>query len=297
VKNVELSIVILTRNSERTIEKCLNSILNAPKGDFQVKEYIVVDGGSTDRTLEIAARFPITHFVKDVKGRGKGRETGLRKVSSDFACFFDSDLVVSPHWFIEQSKAVKKYPDADVWYGRVETPSDVKSAIAKMSGIEYIHYQDRIRGKDSINRHGCDTSNTIFRRSTLQNVGGFNVRLPFSEDADIGHRIWKSGGRIILWQDAKAFHYHRETLSTKLKQNFEFGYGTAYLLAIHKDYPKPWLMYLLLPYSIPKFAFIWGRKYGLVGFGAAWLYLIKRLAFLWGYLYAKLTGCKRIKEQ
>jgi len=292
---MELSIVVLTRNSEQTIKKCLDSIINAPKGDFQVKEYIIVDGGSTDRTLEIAASFPITHIVKDVKGRGRGREVGLQKASSDFVCFFDSDLVISPNWFIEQSKAVKNYPNADVWYGRVETPSEVKSVIAKMSGIEYAHFQDWIRGAGSINRPGCDTSNTIFRRSILQKVGGFDVKLPFSEDADIGYKIWRSGGKIILWQDAKTFHYHRETLFKKLKQNFEFGYGTAYLLAVHKNLPTPWGIYIRLPYSIPKLAIIWSKKYGLIGLGAAWLYLIKRLTMLFGYFYARLTGFKLIK--
>jgi glycosyltransferase involved in cell wall biosynthesis len=292
---MELSIVVLTRNSERTVEKCLDSVINAPKGDFQVKEYIIVDGGSTDRTLKIAASFPITHIVKDVKGRGRGREVGLQKASSDFVCFFDSDLVISPNWFIEQSKAVKKYPNADVWYGRVETPNDVKSAVARMSGIEYVHYQNRIRGKGSINRPGCDTSNTIFRRSMLQYVGGFNVKLLTCEDLDIGHRIWKGGGRIILWQDAKTFHYHRETLVGKIKQNFEYGYYTAYLLAVHKDLPTPWGVYIRLPYSIPKLALIWGKKYGLIGFGAAWIYLLKRLTWLYGYFYARLTGFKLVK--
>lgn len=192
---------------------------------------------------------------------------------------------------------MNQYSDADVWYGRVDTPSDVKSNIARMSGVEYTYYQDRIRDKGSVNRYGCDTSNTIFRRNALQRVGGFNVRLPFSEDADVGHMIWKNDGRIVLWQDAKAFHYHRETLSKKLRQNFEFGYGTAYMLSTLKDYPKPWTMYILPPYSIPKFAIIWSRKYGLIGFGAAWLYLLKRFAFLCGYLYAKLTGCKLMKEE
>jgi len=295
---MELSIVIPTRNSERTIEKCLKSVFEAPKGDFRVREYIIVDDGNTDKTLEIVAKFPITRIIKTGgKGRGKAREMGWRNASSDFVCFFDSDLVISSDWFIEMSKAVREYADVDVWYGRLETPRDVKSSIAEMTGIESAYYQDRIRGKGSINRSGCDTSNTIFRRSRLQYVGGFNVKLFTCEDSDIGHKIWKSGGGIILWHDAKAFHYHRGTLFGKFKQNFDYGYCTAYLLAIHDDYPKPWLMYFLLPYSIPKFAIIWGKKYGPIGFGAAWLYLLKRFAYLCGYLHAKLTGCKRMWEE
>ena len=65
--NLPISVIIVARNSERTIEECMNSVQrNNPA------EIIVVDGNSTDSTIEIAKRY--TKRVYSDKGRGLGYE-------------------------------------------------------------------------------------------------------------------------------------------------------------------------------------------------------------------------------
>ncbi len=284
-----LSVVVLTFNCEGTIRKCLESIFNAKKA-FDIDEVVVVDGGSKDKTLKIVGEFP-TKIVANVKGRGPSREAGWREARNDLVCFFDSDLYLDPDWFVEIAKAMDKYPDADVWYGRVYTWNE-DNLVAKMSGIEYSYYYDRIKGEGSINRYSTDTSNTVFRKSVLEKVNGFDTTLPYSEDAEIGHRIWRAGGKIVLWHEAKVYHYHRPSLRAKIKQNVEFGMGTAYILDKNPDYPQPWLMYALLPYSIAKLALVLGRRHGWVGVATALLYFVKRVSFLYGYLKARIMGLK-----
>lgn len=95
----KISITIPTYNEAENIQTCLESISvqDYPKGNIEV---IVVDGGSTDKTVEIAQQFP---FVTVLSNPGKdthiGKAIGLKASKGDFWIFFDADLQANgPEW-------------------------------------------------------------------------------------------------------------------------------------------------------------------------------------------------------
>lgn len=85
-----LTIGILTKNEERLIENCICSALFAD-------EVIVIDSGSTDKTIQIANRLGVKTFVsEDWQGFAVQRNRLLSHVNSDYIFFLDADEIITP---------------------------------------------------------------------------------------------------------------------------------------------------------------------------------------------------------
>ncbi|MCS7127649.1 MAG: glycosyltransferase, partial [Thaumarchaeota archaeon] len=98
-----LSVVVLTRNSERTIGQVLGALV----GNEDVLDHVViVDGNSRDRTIEIARgfsdRLDVVFLSDEGKGLGYARDIGWRATDSPYVMMLDSDVVVR-RWFMEEA--------------------------------------------------------------------------------------------------------------------------------------------------------------------------------------------------
>jgi len=92
-KNYSISAVILSKNSEKKIEKCLSSL----KG--WADEILLVDGGSTDKTSEIAKRYDAKVYIHPFSGSfAQERNFGTDKASSDWVLQLDSDEIVTENF-------------------------------------------------------------------------------------------------------------------------------------------------------------------------------------------------------
>lgn len=85
-----ISAVVITRNEEANIERCLRS-LTAVTNDI-----VVVDSGSQDRTLEIASKFTDKLVTTGWKGYGESRNLGAEHTSHPWVLALDADEVLSP---------------------------------------------------------------------------------------------------------------------------------------------------------------------------------------------------------
>ncbi len=97
--NQQVDVVVLTKNSQWMLKKCFKSIYkNVP-----VNHLIVVDGYSTDRTLEIVDEFDRRYgnvvLIKDGGTRASARQKGIETVETEWFIFVDSDVVLCDQWF------------------------------------------------------------------------------------------------------------------------------------------------------------------------------------------------------
>ncbi|PIU41090.1 MAG: hypothetical protein COS99_07060 [Candidatus Omnitrophica bacterium CG07_land_8_20_14_0_80_42_15] len=102
--NPKISFIIPTLNSERTLEKCLKSIevQSYPKEKIEI---VIIDGGSTDKTLEIVAHFrglsPVTYCLvpNPLKTGESGKAIGIDAATGELLAFVDSDnVLVGENW-------------------------------------------------------------------------------------------------------------------------------------------------------------------------------------------------------
>lgn len=95
-----LSVIIICKNEERVIEQTLKSVQG------WADEIVVMDSGSTDRTVEIAKKYTDKIFVTDWPGYGVQKNRALDKATSDWILSIDADEVVTDKLKQEISSAI-----------------------------------------------------------------------------------------------------------------------------------------------------------------------------------------------
>ncbi len=104
-----LSVAIITLNEEVNLPRTLGSVRFA-------EEVILIDSGSTDRTLEIAATFPnVKIFSEPWKGFSGQKNSAIEKCTSQWILSLDADEELSPELQIEMRTLLTGDPDADAY--------------------------------------------------------------------------------------------------------------------------------------------------------------------------------------
>jgi glycosyltransferase involved in cell wall biosynthesis len=191
-----IDVVVLTKNSEHVLDECLASVYeNVP-----VKNLIVVDGYSTDRTLKIVDKVNETHgnvTVLNVNGsRAKAREKGIRQVSTDWFMFVDSDVVLSKDWFRKAAKNAEHDVGA-IWGVNIDIIPNIKDKrIWKLQGL-IARQCFGLRG---------GMHDTLIRREAVEDIK-IPEELHAYEDAYIIKWIKKKGYKTVIDDNVYCLHY------------------------------------------------------------------------------------------
>lgn len=95
--------------------------MNVPDG--LVWELVIVDNGSTDRTCDVVESFksklPIRAIIEENPGQSNARNAGIREAVGKYIVWTDDDVLVDPNWLLSYVAAVRQWPDAAVFGGRI----------------------------------------------------------------------------------------------------------------------------------------------------------------------------------
>jgi len=163
-----LDVIVLTKNSEKHLRECLESIYTA----IPVHHLIIVDAFSTDKTIEIVENFRRKYgnviMIQDKALRGKAREIGIRHVDTEWFSFVDSDIVLISKWFNE----VRKHMGPKI--GAIQT-ANIKTLYPSKEFSEYDNATKKLRkhfyGKEErvmMNR-GCGAA-TLVRTELVESI-------------------------------------------------------------------------------------------------------------------------------
>ena len=113
-----ISIVIPVYNCEDTVGKCLESLLQLEGNDYEI---IMMNDGSTDRTLEICGSIPeIQTVTLENGGPSRARNKGIELARGEFIVFTDGDCVVDRNWLAELRKGFDAPDVAGVGGNQIE---------------------------------------------------------------------------------------------------------------------------------------------------------------------------------
>ena len=173
----KIDVVVLTKNSETTLEACLHGILNS----IPVNKLIVVDGGSSDATLKIARKYGAT-IIYEKGNLACARYRGALEANTEWFCFVDSDIVLHPLWY-ERLKKWVKYPRAAWVKGLTGEHSKILPSYA---------FSKILRGRS----HNCGVglTNSLLRRDiVLKCADWLREDIQAGEDSVL-HNFLKSEG-------------------------------------------------------------------------------------------------------
>lgn len=90
MRNLPISVITIAKNAEETIQECLDSVQrNSPA------EIILVDGNSSDKTVEIARGYTDRIYSDEGKGLAFARQLGAEMASQEYIAYVDSDVVLT----------------------------------------------------------------------------------------------------------------------------------------------------------------------------------------------------------
>ncbi len=183
--DIKYSVIIPAYNAEKTLERCLNSLIVNRRDDV---ELILINDGSTDQTEKICLCFAeqnknVHYFWKENGGVSSARNLGLDYAKGKYILFVDSDDFVKKEYFDVLDKALQSNVDF-LLFGRIIydgidfIQQSVKTCFANSDDIVSNILSLALK-RQLLN----SPSNKVFKRQLIEkNKIRFNERLPIGED-------------------------------------------------------------------------------------------------------------------
>ncbi|MEM2956391.1 MAG: glycosyltransferase family 2 protein [Candidatus Pacearchaeota archaeon] len=249
---MKISIAILTKNAGSNFQRVLEQIFKQKEKDFEV---IIIDSGSTDKTLEIAKRFPskIYKINPEEFNHGKIRNFAAKIAKSKYIVYLTQDAIPANEFWL--SNLLKNFKDKKVAavFSR-QIPRKNASLIEIFFNEFHFPNQKIIRpNKDKAFMKSIFFSNvsSCIKRDILLNYP-FDEKLIMSEDQQFARDVIKAGYKTVYEPKSEVIHSHDYTLVSVFQRYFDSAFS---LKEITKESDKKFLDYGL-NYTSSLFAFI-----------------------------------------
>lgn len=183
-----VSIVIIGRNEERAIGKCIDAALAAAK-QIGGAEMIYVDSNSTDNTVAAVAKYGVRVVMLDKKLRAcpsAGRYAGSLAATGEYILFLDADTLIYPEFLPKAIEHLKSDARLGGVNGRIDDLDETGSVVTEIDD----------RSDDIMDVKWLRGPSCLYRRTALLEAGSFNPELAIEEEAELGLRIVAHGWKL-----------------------------------------------------------------------------------------------------
>ncbi len=175
----KISIITVVLNGDKTINKCIKSVIAQSYPSHKI-EHIVIDGGSSDKTISIIKKHQnkISYWQsKKDKGLYDGMNIGLKKCTGEIIGILNSDDFFNNNALKIVSKYFTKYK-IDFLFGSV-----------KKNRVYHNYFPERLWY--TFNIYPSHSVGFFIKKSAQKKIGNYNIKFKYSADRDLIYRIIK----------------------------------------------------------------------------------------------------------
>lgn len=209
-----LSIVVTAYNAERWIMETLESILVQTHADFEV---LIVDDGSTDRTLQIINQYAkkdnrVIAITQPNQGMAKAANYAIKQARADWIVRIDADDLMMPMRLERQIAFVKANPDIVVSSCLVYYINEAGKIISKYASdlTTREDFDQRFANHEAIGLHH---QGVIMRKDIFLEVGGYRGEFWPSDDMELWNRMAEKGYVLVQPEYLQKYRIHGSSIS------------------------------------------------------------------------------------
>ncbi len=244
--NPRVSIIMPSFNQGHFLEAAIQSVLAQSYPNI---EFILVDGGSKDESLEIIKKYQ-QHFAWWVSEKDKGHADALNKgfshATGEILAWLNSDDVYFPNAVAEAVAILQQQPEVGMVYADADLIDNSGAQIGRFAARQ-TDYRRMLRGSVHIPQ-----ATTFFRRGLWQQVGPLDLSLFFSFDYDLWVKIAKVSQVLYVPRRWAQFRIHGDG---KTIVNDDRCYPD--MLRVLQREGGGWLSWLRLRYYARKLLYSW----------------------------------------
>ena len=208
--------VIPCYNGERFIVRCLESLFGQT---VPADEIVIVDDGSTDRTVDVAKQYPVM-IVKHGRnmGRAHALNTGVRAARCEIVSFLDADCEAERH-YLEYTAEDFENDAPCVGVSGQEILASVRGVVNRFRAARRLAWGDR----KVVNPEFIGGVSS-YRRSVLLKVGLYDTTFRYGEDVDMSLRLRRLGFRLLYDPRIKFCHHRSDNIPSLLDLTYRAVY-------------------------------------------------------------------------
>lgn len=217
MNSYKVSLILTVKNEEKSIRFLFDSILNQLK---KPDEIVIVDGGSTDKTIDIIKDYldliPIKLIQKIGANIATGRNIAIANSKYSIIAVTDGGCKLDKKWLDQITKPFKEM-DVDVVFGKYIGVGD--SLFQILVRLLLVYDFDKIKE----NSFSPSSRSIAFKREAWEQVNGYPEWLDYAEDTYYNRELKKIGKKFYLNKNAVVYWQMRQNFSQLFKQHLNYA--------------------------------------------------------------------------
>ncbi|HJX39077.1 MAG TPA: glycosyltransferase [Anaerolineae bacterium] len=236
----DVSVIVTVKDEAASIDGLLHSLA---RQTVLPSEVVIVDGGSTDGTVERIENsdqlLPIKLLVRDGANISQGRNEAIRAACGQIIASTDAGVSLVPQWLEELTRPLDEDPTIDVVSGFFLP--DPKTPFEVAMGATVLPVEGDVDPK----RFLPSSRSVAFRREAWEKVGGYPEWLDFCEDLVFDFALLDSGHKFHFAPEAVAYFRPRGSLRAFGRQYYQYARGDGKADLWRRRHATRYLTYLV----------------------------------------------------
>lgn len=248
MSDMNVSLICTLKNEEYSIKEFLDSLLSQSRPPDEI---IIVDGGSTDGTVDIIRSYieegaPIKLIIKDGANIAQGRNIAIKNAKYDIIASTDAGCRVDKDWLKNLIRPFEDDTSVDVVSGWYE-------ADARIEFEEYLAELTHSKLKEVMKRPEKflpSSRSVAYKKKCWAKVRGYPEWLYTAEDTLFDLNLKNVGCKFTFAKDALVYWRERSNLRSMFKQRYLYAKGNAQAGLFTANYIKLFVLYLIFSISL-----------------------------------------------